>query len=112
MLFQRYRTSKALVLFGAITLMGTACDADEAAQSGGEEAQSEADAPADATSPVDQFTESEVMGPVDASTDLAAPTDLAVADLPDEVSPPAVDPVEEIVVPGPADLQTATFALG
>ncbi len=106
MLMLRYRPSKALVLLGAITLILTACDADEAAQSGGEEAWSGADAPADATMPAEQFGESEFMGPVDVSTDLAAaaPTD--------EVSPPAVDPVAEIVMPGPADLQTATFALG
>jgi hypothetical protein len=112
MFILRYRTSKALVLFGAIALMGTACDADEVAPNGEEEARLGADAPADATSPADQFREGEVMEPVDATTDLALAADLAAADAPGEVSPPAIDPVEEIVVPGPADLQTATFALG
>ena len=113
MLTTRYWTSKTLVLLGAITLMGTACDANEAAPNGGEETWLVADAKADATSPVDQFKESNFMAQVDASTDLA---DIA----PDEVSPAAEEGAEVIAGPGPEirttpvpeDLQTATFALG
>jgi hypothetical protein len=115
MFISRDRTSKALVLFGAITLIVTACDADGAAPNGGEEPWSGADASADVTVPADQFNQSEIMGPVDVLTDLAivdVPVDLATVDAPGEESPPVVDAVEEITVPGPADLQTATFALG
>jgi hypothetical protein len=106
MFIPHYRTVLALVLYGAMALMATACDGDDAAPPGGEEARSGVDAPADVTAPTEQRTEGEVVGQVDGSTDVAA-----VA-TPDAPSPPDPDPDPEIAVPGPPDLQTATFALG
>jgi hypothetical protein len=107
MSIQRDKTLKVLVLLGAMALIGAACDTEEAAPKGGEEAWSGADAPADAARLVDQSRESEILGAEDASTDLAA------ADAPDAAtSPPAVDAAGETTVPGPVVLRTATFALG
>ncbi len=106
MFILRNRNLKVLVLLGAITLIGSACEPDDAAPNGGEEALPEANAPADPTLPIVQSEGSELIGPV------GAPTDLPAAVAPDEAPPPADDPVEEIIVPGPEDLRTATFALG
>jgi len=106
MFILRYRTSKALLLFGAMALVGSNCGADETVLNGGEEAWSGADVPGDAALLVDRSKESETMGVADASAELAA------ADVPNEATPPAGDDAEETTAPGPVVLQTATFALG
>lgn len=101
----RYGPSRVLLLFGALALVGSACDADETRQNGGEDAWSGVEAPADAALLVDQSEEGETMVS-DASTELAA------ADVPSEATLPGGDAAEEPIGPGPVVLQTATFALG
>ena len=103
MFILRYRISKALLLFGAMALVGLSCDADDTEVNGGEDAWSGADAPVDTALLVDRAEESETMGVADASDELAA------ADVPNEVTG---DDAEETTAPVPRDLRTATFALG
>ncbi len=99
-------TSKALLLFGAVILVGHGCDAGDDAATGGIDAISGAETWVDPGLLVDQLEESDVIGSEDASADLA------VADAPDKVIPPVGKDVEGVAEPRHFALRTATFALG